>query len=170
MLIIFRVLLRLLKIPHFKFHLNLNMMLTWRASLVHTRTRDVTDAKSFRPTWHGRDAYIHDHCLRYLHNYALFYQLLGNNLFTHRNTCYLERSHLWNRWPPGLFLILLHLFYSHRISFTILQSLLSNLYNKNTKNIYFIISIRSHFCEWPWRDWQPIYRVGCKVLDCLCRY
>ena len=41
---------------------------------------------------------------------------------------------------------------------------------KSTKNIYFTISIRSHFCEWPWRDWQPLYRVGCKVLDCLCRY
>ena len=32
------------------------------------------------------------------------------------------------------------------------------------------ISIRSHFCKWPWRDWQPIYRVGCEVLVCLCRY
>ena len=41
---------------------------------------------------------------------------------------------------------------------------------KNTKNIYLIISIRSHFCKWPWRDWQPLYRVGCKVLICLCRY
>ena len=26
------------------------------------------------------------------------------------------------------------------------------------------ISIRSHLCKWPWRDWQPIYRVGCKCL------
>ena len=52
----------------------------------------------------------------------------------------------------------------------LLQSLLSNLYHKNTKNIYLIISIRSHFCKWPWRDWQPLYRVGCKVLICLCRY
>ena len=34
----------------------------------------------------------------------------------------------------------------------ILQSLLSNLYNKNTKNIYLIIFIRSHFCKWPWSD------------------
>ena len=38
----------------------------------------------------------------------------------------------------------------------ILQSLLSNLYHKNTKNIYLIISIRSHFCKWPWRDSQPL--------------
>ena len=44
---------------------------------------------------------------RYSHNYALFYQLLDSNLFTHHNTCYHERSHLWNLWPPGLFYILL---------------------------------------------------------------
>src|SRR5918994_3717787 len=31
----------------------------------------------------------------------------------------------------------------------ILQSLFSNLYHKNTKNIYLIIFIRSHFCKWP---------------------
>ena len=30
---------------------------------------------------------------RYSHNYALFYQLLDINLFTHRNTYALERSH-----------------------------------------------------------------------------
>ena len=39
----------------------------------------VVDAESFRSTLHGRDAYIHDHRLRYHHNYALFYQLLGSN-------------------------------------------------------------------------------------------
>ena len=35
---------------------------------------------------------------------------------------------------------------------------------------YHIISIRSHFRKWPWRDWEPLYRVGCEVLICLCRY
>ena len=39
----------------------------------------VVDAESFRSTWHGRDAYIHDHCLRYRHHFVLFYQLLGSN-------------------------------------------------------------------------------------------
>ena len=33
-----------------------------------------------------------------------------------------------------------------------------------------MIFIRSHFCKWPWRDWQPLYHVGCEVLICLCRY
>ena len=64
----------------------------------------------------------------------------------------------------------------HHISFrsTILQSFIFRSINqKNTKNIYFIfclvssISIRSHFCKWPWRDWQPLYRVGCEVLICF---
>ena len=32
-----------------------------------------------------------------------------------------------------------------------------------------IISIRSHSHEWAWRDWQPLYRVGCEVLVCLCK-
>ena len=57
-------------------------------------------------------------------------------------------------------------FYLHRISFTILQSLLSNLYNKNTKNIYLTIFIRSYFRKWPWKDWQPLYRVGCELIVC----
>ena len=100
---------------------------------------------------------------RYSHNYALFYQLLDSNLFTHRNIFYLERSLSWNLWPPGSIF--------HHISF---QSILfCNLYFP----IYiikvpklFIISIRSHFCKWLWRDWQPLYRVGCEVLVCLCRY
>ena len=56
----------------------------------------VIDAHRSRSTWHGRDDYIHNHCLGYRHNFALFYQLLGSNLFTHRNTCYHERSHYWN--------------------------------------------------------------------------
>ena len=67
---------------------------------------------------------------------------------------------------PGLFSIIQvsNLFYFAIFTF--------NLYHKNTKNIYLIIiiSIRSHSCKWSWRDWQPLYRVGCEVLICLCRY
>ena len=53
----------------------------------------VVDAGRSRSTCYGRDAYVPDHCLRHRHNFVLFYQLLGSNLFTHRNICYLERSH-----------------------------------------------------------------------------
>ena len=44
--------------------------------------------------------------------------------------------------------------------------------NQKTQKYFtlrFSISIRSHFCKWPWRDWQPLYRIGCKLFDCLCR-
>ena len=42
----------------------------------------------------------------------------------------------------------------------------SNLYHKIPKIYlsYHIISIRSHFRMWPWRDWQPLYCVGCEFL------
>ena len=29
--------------------------------------------------------------------------------------------------------------------------------------------MRSHFHKWPWRDWQPLYCVGCEDFICLCR-
>ena len=47
-----------------------------------------------------------------------------------------------------------------------------HLYSKIPK-IYLsfhTISMRSHFRKWLWRDWQPLYHIGCKVLICLCRY
>ena len=44
----------------------------------------VLDAGRSRSTCLECDAYIHDHCLEYRHNYALFYQLPNSNLFTHR--------------------------------------------------------------------------------------
>ena len=87
---------------------------------------------------------------RYSHNYAQFCQLLNSNLFTHRNTYALERSHWWNLWPPGLFSS-----YQSPSLYLLALPLLStlHLYTKNTKNI---ISIRSHSRKWPWRDWQPL--------------
>ena len=124
----------------------------------------VVDAESFQSTCHGRDAYIHDHCL--------------DNLITMLNSVNCSAVICS---PTVLFAILREASsetYGPRVYFPsykfpiyfILQYLLSNLYHKNTKNIYLIIiSIRSHFCKWPWRDWQPLYRVGCKVLICLCR-
>ena len=43
----------------------------------------VVEEGMSRSTCHRCDAYIHDHCHRYRHNYALFYQFLNSNLFTH---------------------------------------------------------------------------------------
>ena len=46
--------------------------------------RSIFDDICFWSTNLGRDAYIHDHCLGYRHNYLFFYQLSNGNLFTHR--------------------------------------------------------------------------------------
>ena len=66
----------------------------------------VVDAKSFRSTNLGRDAYIHDHCLGYRHNYLLFCQFPNSNLFTHRMLFSREKP-LVKTMAPGLFPIVL---------------------------------------------------------------
>ena len=75
---------------------------------------------------------------RYSHNYALFYQLLDSNLFTHRNAYAILREGTSETYGPWVYLPS----YKFPIYFTLLFTF--NLYHKNTKNIYLIISIRSH--------------------------
>ena len=71
---------------------------------------------------------------RYSHNYALFYQLLDNNLFTHRNTYAILREDNSEAYGPWVY------FSSYKFPiYFILQSLLFNLYHKNTENIYLIL-------------------------------
>ena len=71
---------------------------------------------------------------RYSHNYALFYQLLDINLFTHRNTYAILREATSETYGPWVY------FPSYKFPiYFISQSLLSNLYHKNTKNIYLIL-------------------------------
>ena len=67
---------------------------------------------------------------RYSHNYAQFYQLLDSNLFTHRNTYAILREATSETYGPRVYFPS----YKFPIYFT-LQSLYSNLYHKNTKNI-----------------------------------
>ena len=64
----------------------------------------------------------------------LFYQLLDSNLFTHRNTYAILREATSETYGPRVYL----LSYKFLIYFY-LHLLLSNLYHKNTKNIYLII-------------------------------
>ena len=71
---------------------------------------------------------------RYSHNYSLFYQLLDSNLFTHRNTYAILREATSETYRPRVY----SPSYKFPIQF-ILQSLLFNLYHKNTKNIYLIL-------------------------------
>ena len=46
----------------------------------------------------------------------------------------------------------------------ILESLLFNLYNKNTENIYLIIFIGSHFCKWPEGSDNPFIALVVRFL------
>ena len=103
---------------------------------------------------------------RYSHNYLLFYQLLDSNLFTHRNTYAILREATSETYGPRVYLL------SYKLSiYFYLHLYFSNLYHKIPKIYlsYHIISIRSHFRKWPWRDWQPLYCVGCEFFVCLCR-
>ena len=65
----------------------------------------VVDAKSFRSTCLGRDAYINDHCVGYCHDYSFFYQLPNSNLFIHHMLFSREKS-LVKTMPPGLSFII----------------------------------------------------------------
>ena len=71
---------------------------------------------------------------RYSHNYALFYQLLDSNLSTHRNTYAILREATSETYGPWVYLLA----YKFPIYFY-LHILFSNLYHKNTKNIYLIL-------------------------------
>ena len=79
--------------------------------------------------------------------YSLFYQLLDSNLFTHRNTYAILRKATSETYGPRVYSPSYKFpIYNSSLLF-ILQSLLFNLYNKNTKNIYLIIFIRSRFAS-----------------------
>ena len=63
----------------------------------------VVDAGRSRSTWHGRDAYTHNHCLGYHHNFALFYQFLDNNLFTNHMFSFKREASNENYGPGCIF-------------------------------------------------------------------
>ena len=103
---------------------------------------------------------------RYSHKYAQFYQLLDSNLFTHRNTYAILREGTSETYGPGVYLL------SYKLSiYFYLHLYFLHLYYKIPKIYlsYHTISIRSHFRKWSWRDWQPLYCVGCEFFVCLCR-
>ena len=80
---------------------------------------------------------------RYSHNYLLLYQLLDSNLFTHRNTYAILSEATSETYGPQVYFTS-YKFPIYNSSLLFCNLYFSNLYNKNTKNIYLIISIRSH--------------------------
>ena len=67
---------------------------------------------------------------RYSHDYALFYQLLDSNLFTHRNTYAILREATSETYGPRVY------FPSYKFPIYFYFAIFTfNLYHKNTKNI-----------------------------------
>ena len=108
----------------------------------------VVDVESFWSTWHGRDAYIHDHCLDIL--ITMRFSMNCSAVICSPTVIYaILREATSETYGPRVYFISYKFpIYNSSLLFT-LQSLFSNLYHKNTKNIYLIIFIRSHFCKWP---------------------
>ena len=70
---------------------------------------------------------------RYSHNYALSYQLLDSNLFTHRNNYAILKEATSETYGPRVYLL------SYKFSIYFYWHLLfSNLYHKNTKKIFIL--------------------------------
>ena len=125
----------------------------------------VVDAESFRSTWHGRDAYIHNHFLDSL--ITMHFSINCSTVICSPTVIYaILREATSETYAPQVYLpsykfpiyFYLHLYFLH-------------LYYKIPKIYlsYHTIFIRSHFRKWPWRDWQPLYCVGCEDFICLCR-
>ena len=100
---------------------------------------------------------------RYSHNYAQLCELLNNNLFTHRKyLCSWEKPLVKPMAPGSIFIILIFQHLVISVAFILLCIFIIKI-----PKIF--ISISSHFRKWPWRDWQPLYCVGCEFSVCLCR-
>ena len=89
----------------------------------------VVNAELFRSTCHGRDAYIHDHAI------TMCFSINCSTVICSPTIRYaILREATTETYGPRVYLPS----YKFLIYF-ILQSLLSNLYHKNTKNIYLIL-------------------------------
>ena len=101
---------------------------------------------------------------RYSHNYALLYQLLDSNLFTHRNTYAILREATSETYGPRVYFRS----YKFPIYFT-LQSLLS-IYIIKIPKIFILLSLSdlTLVSDHEGID-NPLYRAGCEVLIRLCR-
>ena len=105
---------------------------------------------------------------RYSHNYAQFCQLLSSNLFTHRRILMLLREATSETYGPRVSFSSYQspsLYYC--FAFTLLLLYLLCIFIPKIPKILFIISIRSHFRKWPWRDWQPL-SVLVALSYCFC--
>ena len=121
----------------------------------------VVDAGRSRSTCLRRDAYIHDHCLEYFHNYALFYQLPNSNLFT--TVCYVfEREASSENYGPWVYFY--HILKSKN---TLLQFYFLSFILQFT---FLSITIRINPCKLPPRGLTTLlFALGASIYFCVCR-
>ena len=94
---------------------------------------------------------------RYTHNYAQFCQLLNRNLFTHHRILMLLREATSETYGPRVYSHHINLYhFIYLLCFYFAFYFLLCIYLSKIPKILFIISIRSHYRKWPWRDWQPL--------------
>ena len=93
---------------------------------------------------------------RYSHNYAQLCQLLNSNLFTHRMCSFKREAYSETYGPRVSFSSYQSPSLYYCFAFTLLLLYLLCISILKIPKILFIISIRSHFRKWPWRDWQPL--------------
>ena len=124
----------------------------------------VVDAGMSQSTCHGRDAYIHDHCLRYRHNFPLSYQLLNSNLFTHR-MCSFKREASSENYAPGS--IFYHIiFRSTNPKIPCCNLFTFTLFCTFTYLLYLSLSDLILASNREGID-NPFYRVGCNASICF---
>ena len=129
----------------------------------------VVDAGKSRSTNIGRDAYIHDNCLGYHHNYLLFYQLPNNNLST-QSMLYSREKPLMKSTAPRS--ISYHIIFRSIILKTqkYLAALFLYLFYFVSCQIYLSNLIQFNLSQyWGGID-DPSYALGCKFLLFVCRY
>ena len=101
---------------------------------------------------------------RYSHNYALFYQLINSNLFTHRNTYAILREATSETYGPRVYFPS----YKFPIYFT-LQSLLS-IYIIKIPKIFILLSLSDLTFVSNREGLTTALSRWVQVVDCLCRY
>ena len=100
---------------------------------------------------------------RYSHNYALFYQLLGSNLFTHRNTYAVMREATSETYGPGVY------FTSYKFSIYnssllfILQSFFP-IYTTKIPKIFILLCLSDLTLQITVKGLTTPYLVGCKLV------
>ena len=122
----------------------------------------VVDAESFRCTCLGRDAYIHDHCLVYHHNYFLFYELPNSNLFTHRMLFSGEKP-LVKTMAPRVYLLSYIKSKNTLLQFSFIYFILYFCPIYRSKTIQFNLAHNRQGID------NPLFASGCKYLLFVCR-